>query len=57
MKRLRRSAEWRFFGVLRTASPGLAAAWWALVALRGLLPAGFVLAMGWLISAVQHGDG
>jgi ABC-type transport system involved in cytochrome bd biosynthesis fused ATPase/permease subunit len=46
----------RFYGALRRAAPGLTAAWWVLVALRGLLPAAFALAMGWLVSGVQDGD-
>ena len=44
--------------ILRGAAPGrrpLAVAWWALLALRGLLPAGFVIAMGSLVGAVQGG--
>jgi ABC-type multidrug transport system fused ATPase/permease subunit len=53
LSRIRASAEWRFFGVVRRAAPGLAAAWWALVALRGLLPAAFVLSMGALVGAVE----
>jgi ATP-binding cassette subfamily B protein len=56
MARLRQSAEWRFFGVLFRANAGLAAAWWALVVLRGLLPAGFAVSMGVLVGSVQDGD-
>jgi len=51
--RLRASKEWRFFGVLPQAAPGLATVWWALLALRSLLPAGFAIAMGVLIGAVK----
>ena len=53
--RVRGSAEWRFLGVLPKASPGLAAAWWAMIAARGALPAGFAVAMGATVGAVQAG--
>src|SRR5881409_2769067 len=56
MGRLRRSNEWRLAGVLRAAAPRLCLAWWALVVLRGLLPAAFVIAMGVTVAAVQNGD-
>jgi ABC-type multidrug transport system fused ATPase/permease subunit len=46
--------EWKFFGVLPKADPGLAAAWWTVLLLRGILPAAFAIAMGVLVSAVQH---
>src|SRR5437868_809405 len=48
--------EWKFFGVLPKASPGLALAWWITLLLRGVLPAAFAIAMGLLVGAVQHGD-
>jgi ABC-type multidrug transport system fused ATPase/permease subunit len=48
--------EWKFFGVLPKASRPLAFTWWGLVALRGVLPALFAIAMGALVGAVQHGD-
>lgn len=47
--------EWQFFNVLPKASSGLAVAWWAALLLRGILPAGFAIAMGVLVSAVRHG--
>jgi ABC-type transport system involved in cytochrome bd biosynthesis fused ATPase/permease subunit len=47
--------EWKFFAVLPKAAPGLAAAWWAALLLRGTLPAAFAIAMGVLVAAVQHG--
>jgi hypothetical protein len=56
MRRLRERQEWQFFTVLPQADPVLAGAWWAVLILRGLLPAGFALAMGVLIGAVQRGD-
>jgi ATP-binding cassette, subfamily B, bacterial len=55
LQRVRGSAEWRLFGSFFAASPRLAVAWWALVVVRGILPAAFGVAMGILVSAVQHG--
>ena len=55
-QRLTERKEWKFFGVLPKADPGLAAAWWIALLLRGSLPAGFAIAMGVLVGAVQHGD-
>jgi len=57
MSRLRQRKEWQFFGVLPKADPGLAAAWWLILVLRGVLPAVFAVAMGMLVGAVQGGDG
>ena len=54
--RLRARQEWVFFGVLARADRPLATAWWAVLILRGVLPAGFAVAMGVLVSAVQDGD-
>ncbi len=56
LRRLRTSNQWRFFGILRRAAPAHAAAWWALLALRGAVPALLAVATGWLISAVTSGD-
>ena len=56
MHRLRASAEWRFLALLPRADRGLAAAWWALVLVRGLLPAAFTLSIGLLVGAAQHGS-
>ncbi len=47
--------EWKFFAVLPKADPGLAAAWWTALVLRGILPAAFAIAMGVLVGAVQRG--
>ncbi|HSO56298.1 MAG TPA: ABC transporter ATP-binding protein [Actinomycetes bacterium] len=55
ISRLRARQEWRFFGVLYRADPGLAVAWWAVLVGRGLLPAGFAVATGALVGAVQRG--
>jgi ATP-binding cassette, subfamily B, bacterial len=57
IRRLRERQEWRFFAVLPRASRTLAVAWWAIVVLRGVLPALFAIAMGALVGAVQQGDG
>jgi ATP-binding cassette subfamily B protein len=48
--------EWKFFAVLPKADPGLAAAWWMVLLLRGVLPAAFAIAMGVLVGAVQRGN-
>jgi ABC-type multidrug transport system fused ATPase/permease subunit len=48
--------EWKFFGALPKADPGLAVAWWTVLLLRGALPAVFAIAMGFLVGAVQHGS-
>ena len=55
LQRLTARKEWRFFAVLPKADPGLAAAWWTVLLLRGILPAAFAIAMGVLVGAVQHG--
>jgi ATP-binding cassette, subfamily B, bacterial len=53
--RLTERKEWKFFAVLPKAAPGLAAAWWATLLARGVLPAAFAIAMGVLVAAVEHG--
>jgi len=53
--RLFQRNEWKFFSVLPKADLGLAAAWWMLLILRGVLPAVFAVAMGALVAAVQSG--
>src|SRR4051812_12873968 len=53
-QRLRDRAEWKFFAVLPRADGPLALAWWAVLLLRGVLPAAFAMTMGWLIGAVQR---
>src|ERR1700684_3196386 len=54
-ERLTARKEWKFFAVLPKAARGLAAAWWASLLLRGILPAAFAIAMGVLVGAVQRG--
>jgi hypothetical protein len=56
LQALRASNEWKFVGVLPRADRTLAIAWWSVLALRGLLPAGFAVAMGVLVGAVQRGE-
>jgi ABC-type multidrug transport system fused ATPase/permease subunit len=55
IKQLRAHPEWKFFGAFPKANFPLALAWWSVLALRGLLPAFFAIAMGWLVGAVQRG--
>ena len=49
--------ELQFVGVLRQANPLLAALWWVVLVLRGLLPALFTIVMGALVGAVQAQEG
>jgi ABC-type multidrug transport system fused ATPase/permease subunit len=56
LERLRARKEWHFFAVLPKADPALAAVWWVVLVLRGVLPVLFALAMGVLVDAVRHGD-
>jgi ABC-type multidrug transport system fused ATPase/permease subunit len=56
IERLRARNEWKFFAVLPRADARLAAAWWLVLAARGLLPAAFAVAMGALVAAVERGD-
>src|SRR6266478_6230423 len=55
LKKLLASDGWKFFAVLGQADRALAWVWWVLLALRGLLPALFAVAMGVLVGATQHG--
>jgi ATP-binding cassette, subfamily B, bacterial len=55
--RLRGRKEWKFFAALPRADRALAVAWWAVLILRGLLPAVFVVATGTLVAAVLRGQG
>jgi ABC-type multidrug transport system fused ATPase/permease subunit len=56
LQRLFQRKEWLFFAALPKADSTLASAWWAVLLLRGLLPAVFAIAMGVLVAAVQQGD-
>lgn len=48
--------ELQLVRALHRADRRLSSTWWALLALRGLLPAAFALAMGQLVGAVQRED-
>jgi ABC-type multidrug transport system fused ATPase/permease subunit len=53
---LRARNDWKFFGALPRADRTLAVAWWVVLALRGVLPAVFAVAIGTLVGAVQRGE-
>jgi ATP-binding cassette subfamily B protein len=55
LKQLRERPEWQFFASLPRADRSLGGAWWAVLILRGLLPAAFAIGMGILVGAVQSG--
>ncbi len=55
IERLRARQEWQFFAALPRAHTGLAAAWWILLVLSGVLPAAFAVATGQTIRAVEGG--
>jgi ATP-binding cassette, subfamily B, bacterial len=57
LDRLTARPEWKFFGVLFRASPGLTLAWWTLLVLRGAMPALLAVATGVLVGAVRDGAG
>ena len=54
MRTLTGRKEWQFFSVLPKADPLLAAGWWIVLLLRGVLPAIFAIATGMLVAAVQN---
>ncbi len=56
LQRMRQRQEWMFFAALPKADSFLALIWWAVLLLRGILPAFFAIAMGALVAAVQKGD-
>jgi ATP-binding cassette subfamily B protein len=53
--RVKMRAEWQFAGVLARADLWLTIAWWALILVRGALPAIFAIAIGWLIGTIDRG--
>jgi ATP-binding cassette, subfamily B, bacterial len=53
--RLRQRQEWQFLATLYRADRRLTVLWWAVLVCRGLLPAGFAVATGALVGAVQGG--
>jgi ATP-binding cassette, subfamily B, bacterial len=52
---LRARNEWKFATILPRADKGLAIAWWVILVVRGLLPAVFAIAMGWLVGTIERG--
>jgi ABC-type multidrug transport system fused ATPase/permease subunit len=54
LQRIRARQELQLAGALWRADPAMAVGWWSLLALRGLLPAGFAIASGFLVTAVEH---
>lgn len=54
VRRIRRRQELQFAAALGKADRPMAARWWALLGLRGLLPAGFSITTGVLVGAIQH---
>ncbi len=56
MERLFESNNWKLCASLPRADRSLAIAWWAVLVLRGLLPAFFAIAIGTLVGAVQRGE-
>ena len=57
MPRLLAADQWKFFSILPRADRTLALAWWAVLLLRGILPALFTIAIGTLVGAVERGEG
>jgi hypothetical protein len=55
LRKLTERKEWQFFSVLPKADRTLAACWWIVLLLRGVLPAVFAIATGMLVGAAQHG--
>src|SRR5579859_3808849 len=54
LRRIRARQELQLAGALSHADRPMAAGWWSLLTLRGLLPAAFSIAMGVLVGAIQH---
>ena len=54
LRRLRARQELQLAVALGHADRAMATGWWCLLALRGLLPAGFSIATGLLVGAIQH---
>lgn len=54
--KLRDRPVWQFFSVLPRVHTGLATAWWALIVVRGVLPAVFTVSVAVLVGAVQRQD-
>ncbi len=54
LRRLRVRQELQLAAAMERADRSMATRWWSLLALRGLLPAGFSIATGVLVGAIQH---
>jgi ATP-binding cassette, subfamily B, bacterial len=54
LRRTRARQELQLAAALSRADRPLAAGWWTLLTVRGLLPAGFSIATGVLVGAIQH---
>jgi len=54
LRRFRARQELQLAAALWHADRAMAAGWWSVLALRGLLPAGFAIASGVLVAAVEH---
>jgi len=54
LRRIAARPELQLAAALGKADRQLAAGWWTLLGLRGLLPAGFSIATGVLVAAIQH---
>ena len=54
LRRLRARQELQLATALSRADRPMAAGWWAVLGVRGLLPAGFSIATGVLVGAIQH---
>ena len=54
LRRIRARQELQLAAALSRADRPMAAGWWTMLGVRGLLPAGFSVATGVLVGAVQH---
>jgi ATP-binding cassette, subfamily B, bacterial len=54
VRRIRKRQELQLAAALWRADRPMAAGWWSLLAVRGVLPAGFSIATGVLVGAIQH---
>src|SRR5688572_23182066 len=55
LQQVRARQEWQFFAALPRGDARLTLLWWAILLLRGALPAAFGVALGTLVGAVQGG--
>jgi ATP-binding cassette subfamily B protein len=52
---IRERPSTQFFVAMTRAVPGLATAWWLLLALRSFVPAGLAVTTGWLVGSLDSG--